>query len=103
MASQICSENVGVPGSNQAGAGGHDLLPGPMPGQRCNKLGHLGDCSSVEMCRKKVKISCPCKRRKDEFRCSQANVKDKLVACDDVCKEASKHENVKSAKQKEEE
>lgn len=75
-------------------------------GHRCSKLCHLGDCSTVETCRKKVKISCPCKRRKDEFRCSQANGKENLVACDDICKEASKHvkdENLKAAKQKEDE
>eukprot|EP00092_Neocalanus_flemingeri_P035973 GFUD01039167.1.p1 GENE.GFUD01039167.1~~GFUD01039167.1.p1 ORF type:complete len:854 (+),score=216.27 GFUD01039167.1:347-2908(+) len=75
-------------------------------GHRCSKLCHLGDCSSVEMCKKKVKISCPCKRRKEEFRCSLAGGKENKVACDENCKEASKQaqkENLKVVKQKEEE
>jgi len=84
-----------------------DQCPKLMPcGHRCTKLCHLGDCSTVETCRKKVKISCPCKRRKEEFKCSQAFGKDKLVACDDICKEASKHVkdvNLKATKQKDEE
>ena len=42
----------------------------------------------------------------EEEGCVQVNGKDELVACDDICKEASKHgkeKNFKAAKQKEEE
>jgi hypothetical protein len=42
----------------------------------------------------------------EEEGCVQVNGKDELVACDDICKETSKHvkeKNLKAAKQKEEE
>jgi len=74
-------------------------------GHRCTKLCHLGECSDAGACRKKVKISCRCKRRKEEFRCSQVNGKDNLD-CDSTCKEISKQtedENLKITRQKEEE
>merc|ERR1712013_938715 len=62
-----------------------------------------GDCSPMELCKKKVKISCACKRKKEEFKCNQSYGKDNLVACDDACKEASKqikNENLKVVNQK---
>ena len=80
---------AGCPQENEEMTSCQDQCPKLMQcGHRCSKVCHLGDCSSVEMCEKKVKISCPCKKRKEEFRCSQANVKQDLVACDGNCKEA---------------
>jgi len=53
---------------------------------RCNKICHPGPCSDRSQCKKKVKISCPCKRRKEEFRCHQST--EAKVICDNTCKEA---------------
>jgi len=75
-------------------------------GHRCSKLCHLGECLDVEDCRKKVKIGCPCKRKKEEFRCNQTSRKETKVACDATCKAVSKQavdENLKAAQHKQEE
>lgn len=57
-------------------------------GHRCANICHTGNCSLIKDCKKKVKIACPCKRRKAEFRCGDSG--DALVECDTVCREAEK-------------
>ena len=74
-------------------------------GHRCSQTCHSGACSDPAQCRKKVKITCACKRLKEEFKCNQAFGKSNLVACDENCKSASKQEesNSKPGKQLESE
>jgi len=72
-------------------------------GHRCTKTCHTGTCSPVSECKKKMKIFCKCKRKKEEFRCNQAFGKENLVICDDECHAARKssqkenHENVEES------
>ena len=42
-------------------------------------------CSESGECKKKVKVYCKCKKRKEEFRCNQAFNKENLVSCDEDC------------------
>ena len=59
-------------------------------GHRCSQTCHTGKCSLVSDCKKKVKVSCKCKRKKEEFKCNQAFMKEGLVPCDEICAEANK-------------
>ena len=74
-------------------------------GHRCSQTCHSGACSQPALCKKKVKITCGCKRLKEEFKCNQAFGKSNLVVCDENCKSASKQEaaNSKPGKQLESE
>lgn len=47
---------------------------------------HFGECEKSELCNKKVKIFCKCKRLKKEFSCLQIRTKNRVVECDDVCR-----------------
>ena len=64
-------------------------------GHRCPKTCHKGACSQPEECKKRVKITCKCKRKKEEFKCFQAFGKDVLVKCDSDCKVGGKTEEKK--------
>ena len=74
-------------------------------GHRCSQTCHPGACSDPRQCKKKVKITCACRRIKEEFKCNQAFGKSNLVACDENCKSASKQveSNSKPGKQSESE
>jgi hypothetical protein len=50
---------------------------------RCTFICHIGDCSDETLCKKKVKLYGPCKRRKQEIACNKA--KDFSVKCDEEC------------------
>ena len=83
----------------------HDLLcckdqcPKLMEcGHRCLNLCHSGVCSSQSLCKKRVKLSCPCKRRKEDFRCFTVNSAENPVQCDDECEEIKKKEMEKKNK-----
>jgi hypothetical protein len=54
-------------------------------GHRCTLACHAGPCAPISDCKKKVKVTCPCKRRKEEFRCFNVNSLAVPVACDDEC------------------
>jgi len=55
-------------------------------GHRCNNMCHSGDCSPLSQCKKKVKMSCPCKRKKEDFRCFNVNKSsENPVSCDAEC------------------
>ena len=74
-------------------------------GHRCSRTCHTGKCSSPSDCKKKVKITCKCKRKKEEFRCNQVyNKKENLVLCDESCSSAiqTQKENKLSTKETEE-
>ena len=68
-------------------------------GHRCSNTCHSGDCSLPSQCKKKVKITCACKRKKEEFKCQQAFGKSNLVPCDENCNQALKQEQSNSSKQ----
>jgi len=53
---------------------------------RCALTCHPGPCSPTDQCRKKVKVPCACKRRREEHRCQQAA--GVQVPCDQACREA---------------
>ncbi len=53
-------------------------------GHRCSKICHDAECSDVTDCKKKVKVTCECKRRKAEALCP----KRRTLPCDDVCQKA---------------
>jgi len=68
-------------------------------GHRCSNTCHSGTCSQPSQCKKKVKITCACKRKKEEFKCQQAFGKSNLVPCDENCNQALKQEQSNSSKQ----
>jgi len=72
---------------------------------RCVLVCHSGPCSDHSQCKKKVKINCACKRKKEEFKCNQSFGRSNLVLCDDNCKAAFKQveSNSKHTKQLESE
>nr|XP_054754423.1 NF-X1-type zinc finger protein NFXL1-like [Lytechinus pictus] len=53
----------------------------------CSKTCHSGACSDPKACTYKVPRRCPCKRRKREFFCHEAQGGKAKVECDDVCKQ----------------
>lgn len=54
-------------------------------GHRCTLICHEGPCAPIADCKKKVKVTCPCKRRKEEFRCFNINTLEVALACDADC------------------
>ncbi|XP_049812218.1 NF-X1-type zinc finger protein NFXL1 [Schistocerca nitens] len=76
-------------------------------GHRCQADCHPGDCPDSSLCRKKVKISCPCRRIKRDFACDLVRNGQAKVECDEVClkkkeEEAKARELEELQKQKEE-
>ena len=65
-------------------------------GHRCSLTCHTGPCSRPEDCKKKVKVSCKCKKKKEEFRCFQAFKQGSLVQCDSDCVKANKGTDMES-------
>ena len=51
---------------------------------RCYLTCHPGDCGSKSECRKRIKMTCPCKRQKQDMICSRSNG-DKLLTCNEEC------------------
>ena len=81
-------------------------------GHPCPVLCHRGECIP-DNCQRKVTVRCPCRRQKEEWRCSQARgarlqagIKDKkvsaLLVCDSVCLETRAEEEQKAAELEEE-
>ena len=70
-------------------------------GHRCHKECHRGQCSDTKDCKKKVKVYCICKRRKEEFKCNQAN-NVTVVDCDENCQKYKKSSNERVLLEKEE-
>lgn len=54
-------------------------------GHRCNDICHPGSCKKQNICNKKVKLWCKCKRIKKEYVCSVIQEKQIVVECDSVC------------------
>ncbi|XP_050311895.1 NF-X1-type zinc finger protein NFXL1 [Anthonomus grandis grandis] len=60
-------------------------------GHRCKSNCHSGECPK-EVCKKKVKVTCKCKRIKKEFQCDTVRNNGALVKCDEVCLEKQAEE-----------
>ncbi|XP_054708933.1 NF-X1-type zinc finger protein NFXL1-like [Uloborus diversus] len=56
-------------------------------GHRCTLLCHAGLCSTIENCKKKITVRCPCKRRKREIQCCNQTKNGNHLECDDECLE----------------
>jgi len=54
-------------------------------GHRCVMTCHSGPCSDPSTCRKKVKVFCECKRRKEERQCKGGQGKGETMQCDAEC------------------
>ena len=52
---------------------------------RCTLTCHTGECSQPGACKKKVKLYCPCKRKKQEMQCHKS--KSEKLKCDEECKQ----------------
>ncbi|XP_021938982.1 NF-X1-type zinc finger protein NFXL1 isoform X3 [Zootermopsis nevadensis] len=61
-------------------------------GHRCRILCHPGDCPDPDMCRKKVKLTCPCRRLRKEFPCDVVRTGHAKVDCDDICRQKKEQE-----------
>lgn len=77
-------------------------------GHRCKSTCHSGPCPNSELCKKKVKIFCACKRIRKEFSCELVRNKSAIINCDEMCEQKKKeekkqHELESEAKKKEEE
>jgi len=70
-------------------------------GHRCTFICHIGDCSDETLCKKKVKLYCPCKRRKQEIACNKA--KDFSVKCDEECNQIKQKARAEEEEQKRQE
>lgn len=58
---------------------------------RCKNICHPGECPQT-VCNQKVKVYCPCKRRKKETRCSLLQADETTLECDEKCKELKNEE-----------
>ncbi|XP_017781549.1 PREDICTED: NF-X1-type zinc finger protein NFXL1 [Nicrophorus vespilloides] len=56
-------------------------------GHQCRANCHQGDCPNAEDCKKKMKISCPCKRIKKDITCDVQRKTGGVLECDEVCAE----------------
>ena len=70
-------------------------------GHRCTFICHTGDCSDVSSCKKKVKVYCPCKRKKQEMMCNKA--RNFSVTCDEECKQLKQKAHAEEEEQKRQE
>ncbi|KAF4517853.1 hypothetical protein B566_EDAN011778 [Ephemera danica] len=55
-------------------------------GHRCREVCHSGECPDPQLCQRKVKVTCPCKRLRKEFTCEAVRSNKAEVSCDDVCR-----------------
>ncbi|KAH8296583.1 hypothetical protein KR054_008304 [Drosophila jambulina] len=54
-------------------------------GHRCTAICHSGKCPNPELCRKKVRIYCACKRLKQEVACDKHRAGQTSLECDSNC------------------
>ena len=54
-------------------------------GHRCHTPCHPGKCPNPELCRKKVRIFCECKRLKAEIACDKHRAGQTSIPCDEFC------------------
>ncbi|XP_018334873.1 NF-X1-type zinc finger protein NFXL1 [Agrilus planipennis] len=61
-------------------------------GHRCKANCHPGPCPNADLCKKKVKLSCVCKRIKKEFSCETVRNGGAKVDCDETCRQKMEEE-----------
>lgn len=71
-------------------------------GHRCTHDCHAGPCPDAELCQRKVKIFCSCRRMKKDFSCKTVRSGQSILECDDMCKEKVESELKKRQKEEEE-
>ncbi|CAL1287464.1 unnamed protein product [Larinioides sclopetarius] len=54
-------------------------------GHRCILLCHSGSCSDQKLCKKKVVLRCPCKRKKKDMQCAALLQSNISLVCDAEC------------------
>nr|CAD7403377.1 unnamed protein product [Timema cristinae] len=59
---------------------------------RCRATCHPGDCPNPELCHKKVRIHCSCRRLRKEFPCDAVRAGQATLDCDIVCKQKKEEE-----------
>ncbi|KAL1517103.1 hypothetical protein ABEB36_000911 [Hypothenemus hampei] len=64
-------------------------------GHRCKANCHPGDCPLADLCKKKIKITCKCRRLKKEFQCETVRKGLAIIECDEVCLEIQMEEEKK--------
>ncbi|XP_071847469.1 NF-X1-type zinc finger protein NFXL1-like [Apostichopus japonicus] len=67
-------------------------------GHLCSKSCHSGKCTTIEDCRQKKGVVCPCKRKKKNFFCSDITSGKAKLLCDELCQQVK---DEKKKKQKE--
>lgn len=77
-------------------------------GHRCRANCHSGPCPNPELCKRKLKLTCKCKRLKKEFSCDMVRNNMAKVECDEICikkkeEERKQQENINEQKRKEQE
>lgn len=77
-------------------------------GHKCRANCHSGPCPNPELCKRKVKFTCKCKRIKRDFPCDAVRNKLAKVECDDNCfqkkeEERKQQELINAEKKREEE
>lgn len=71
-------------------------------GHRCKANCHSGECPNSDLCKKKVKVFCKCKRIKKEINCDTIRHGEVTVNCDSTCLEQRAKELEKKKRQDEE-
>lgn len=68
-------------------------------GHRCVAQCHAGECPRTAPCRKKVKVTCPCRRIKKDIQCHLAC---RQLECDDACHKLKVEKQKREEKEREE-
>ncbi|XP_076265116.1 NF-X1-type zinc finger protein NFXL1 [Rhynchophorus ferrugineus] len=90
-----CSDWLNVDKREELQSCGNQCPKNYPCGHRCKTNCHSGDCPNPELCKKKMKITCKCKRLKKEFQCEAIRKGLAVVECDDVCKQKQEEERKK--------
>uniref|UniRef100_A0A1Y1M097 PHD-type domain-containing protein n=4 Tax=Photinus pyralis TaxID=7054 RepID=A0A1Y1M097_PHOPY len=81
----VCSEWTSATDKTGLESCGNQCPKNYPCGHRCRANCHAGECLNPELCQKKVKIFCNCKRIKREFSCELVRANKAVVSCDDAC------------------
>lgn len=61
----------------------------------CSRSCHAGECSTVEECKQKKSVQCPCKRKKKNFFCCDITSGKAKLDCDKVCEQTKEEKKKK--------
>ncbi|CAG9761630.1 unnamed protein product [Ceutorhynchus assimilis] len=80
-----CSDWLNLDKREQLQSCGNQCPKNYICGHRCKSFCHSGDCPNADLCKKKTKVSCKCKRFKKEFPCEIVRKGLAVIECDDYC------------------